>query len=482
MSKKITQILIILFLPMLVISQESIKPNSLFYTPQKTGRMWDTWMYYENDTYYLYYLITKNSPGEGIALATSKDGVNWNEIGLIFPKSDSAQWLGTGSIWKPKPGTTDKKYILNYSEWYGQAFDKGQQRIFFAGSNDLIHWEKMKNTFEPDSNFYKVNKGNGSRWDCIYSFPNEKGGRYGYWTANPKDFHPGFGFGETLDGIHWKALPAPKIEWGNEPKMDNIEAGAVEKINGKYYMMAGTWDRYKGNYGMVTFIADQPSGPFRPAKKNLFILASPPGLGHTYFARFLPIKNEVLINHQSIKENWGKVHFGLLKKAVVDKEGTLRMGYWEGNEKYKGSSIPIKASKQDFNRRINFIDATLNLNEGLILECNFPSTLQDDKSSIYFSLSDTNGLSISLNSKGKVEFGITNLDGSVYKSLESINREINFSSKPLLKLFIKQSFLELYIDDILIQCYSFQSNPSGKIGFSIMKNLLPENLKAWYVK
>lgn len=65
-------------------------------------------------------------------------------------------------------------------------------------------------------------------------------GRF-YWTANPKAIHPGFGFGETDGGIHWKALPPLTIEWGDVLPMENLEVGAVEEICGTYYAILGLY-------------------------------------------------------------------------------------------------------------------------------------------------------------------------------------------------------------------------------------------------
>src|SRR5436190_8172097 len=105
--------------------------------------MWDTWLYYHDGTYYLYYLVTEHSPGEGICLATSPDGVHWTEHGLIFPKADDSLWLGTGSVWKSSTFDQDGKYIMNFSEWRGPKMGVGQQTIFFAESTDLVHWTRL---------------------------------------------------------------------------------------------------------------------------------------------------------------------------------------------------------------------------------------------------------------------------------------------------------------------------------------------------
>lgn len=79
------------------------------------------------------------------------------------------------------------------------------------------------------------------------------------------------GFGQSPDGVRWEALPPPKT-----PGVVQGEIGGVEKIGGKFYMMQGH------DFVMRTLIADQPQGPFLPARKNFRLLS-----GHTYFTRFL---------------------------------------------------------------------------------------------------------------------------------------------------------------------------------------------------
>ena len=54
-----------------------------FYTPQRVGQLWDTWLYYYNGLYYQYYLAGVPGKWDSFELMTSKDGVNWKEVGRI---------------------------------------------------------------------------------------------------------------------------------------------------------------------------------------------------------------------------------------------------------------------------------------------------------------------------------------------------------------------------------------------------------------
>lgn len=52
------------------------------------------------------------------------------------------------------------------------------------------------------------------------------------------------------------------MDWGDNPVPKLVELGAIEKINDYYYAMIASDD------GMVTFIADEPQGPFLASNKN----------------------------------------------------------------------------------------------------------------------------------------------------------------------------------------------------------------------
>lgn len=61
-----------------VVARRPIAPQSpgMFYKARTTGNMWDTWLYYHQGVYYLYHLAGPGGKWEGIAMATSPDGVN----------------------------------------------------------------------------------------------------------------------------------------------------------------------------------------------------------------------------------------------------------------------------------------------------------------------------------------------------------------------------------------------------------------------
>ena len=436
--------------------------QSMFYKARHpdSGNMWDTWLYLHDGTYYLYYLANRGRRWDNISLATSSDGVHWKEVGRILKKGPGVTWMGTGSTWKSPNYKTDGKFFMNFSEWKGP-----RQTILFAESKDLIHWKRLDDELEIEQN-EKRYKPKG-RWDCIWTIPRPGGGLYGYWTATPKSETGGrFGFGQTLDGVRWEALQPPKVNG-----VGGGEVGAIEKIGKKYYMMFGNHGR------MVTLIADKPQGPFDAAKKNLSFLS-----GHTYFSRLLRTPGGVLGNHHSIARN-RQVSMAPLKTVLVDKEGTMRLGWWKGNERMKHSPISVKPpSKKASSAAPVILRNAFDTKIGVILEGTL--ALPTDKSSLrcglYIECGKGKGAAILLDNAGRAELGPINSDGSGFRAEKKVDREMQFPALAPFRLLVKGSLLEFYLNDILIECFSLPAEATGRIGLiGGGKSNSHSDLKAW---
>ena len=424
--------------------------QTVFYKARsrQTGNMWDTWLYLHDGTFYLYYLAKEGRGWNNISMATSPDGVHWTEVGRVLGKGPGVTWMGTGSTWKSPNFANDGKFFMNFSEWKGP-----RQTIFFAESTDLLKWKRLANEFEftQDERWYKRT----GRWDCIWTIARPGGGLYGYWTATPKGETGGrFGFGETLDGVHWKALPPPKVHGA-----DGGEVGAIEKIGRKYYMMFGS-------HGvMMTLVADKPAGPFHAARKNVRFLT-----GHTYFSRFFRAGGEVLANHHSIARN-GQVHFAPLKTAVLDAEGTLRLGWWKTNEKMKHEPIAVTlpaAKGGDPNPRgaPAMLGNTFDTKTGVILEGTLalPETKGMQRRGLYIACGKDHGAAVLVNAAGQAELGTMRPGGAGFRAEKKVDREMTFGKPARFRLLLKGSLMEFYLDDILIECFSLPAVATGRVG------------------
>jgi len=455
--------------PKLLVAETEEEPafdngiQTLFYKARsrRTGNMWDTWLYLHEGTFYLYYLANARGQWDNISMATSPDGVHWREIGRVLAKGRGVTWMGTGSTWKSPHFEQDRKFLMNFSEWKGP-----RQTIFFAESQDLVHWTRLGNEHEfvQDEHWYERN----GRWDCIWVIPRPGGGLYGYWTATPKAETGGrFGFGETLDGITWKALAPPKVTGVGEG-----EAGAIEKIGDRYYMMFGT-----GGV-MVTLVADHPEGPFVAASANFRLLT-----GHTYFARFFPTPEGVLVNHHSIARD-GQVYFGTLKATRLDASGTLRLSWWPGNEKFKHQAIPVKAPTMSAGPAptVTMIETEFDPQRGLVLEgtLQVPADREASPIGLFLAQADNSGTGILVQAGGVTELGPMKADGTGFKAEQHVDREWAFGRKARFRLLLKGSLVEFYLDDLLMQCYSLPQMSTGRIGLiQSGQNRAIDDLKAW---
>jgi hypothetical protein len=433
-------------------------PALLFYQVASPDRQWDTWLYQHEGTYYLYILTGRGGNWYGISMARSPDGVHWTDLGLVLRRADGVTWLGTGSTWKSPQFERDRQYYLNFSEWRGD-----RQTIFFAASPDLTHWTRLGKQYEfkQDERWYQP-KG---RWDCIWTIPRPGGGLLGYWTATPKPETGGqFGFGQSSDGAKWEALPPPKVEGVGEG-----EVGAVEKIGGQYYMLFGAGGK------MVTLVADRPQGPFRAAARNREVLS-----GNTYFARFFPTTDGLLANHHTIAAD-GQVYFAPLKRAVVDKEGVLRLMWWKGNDALKMHAVALQLPTTATSPRPVMLDNRLDAKHGLVLEGTL--TVPADTAApvgLYLEHLAGVGVAIVVRHGGVIDLGPMRQDTAEFTLQNRVDRQAAFSGAMPFRLLLKGSLLEFYLNDQLMQCWRLPQSATGRIGLIRPQVDAIRDLKAWY--
>jgi len=443
----------------------------MLFKSNKVKAQWDTWAYYNNNTYYLYYLITEESPGEGFGVATSEDGVHWKDHGWAISQSDkNVYYLGTGYVWKHSDFEENGKFICNYSEHRKEDNGKITQNILFAWSNDLIHWNKFgdESIFKVDNRFYDKY----GRWDCIFAIPRTKGGYWGTWTAtaHPDSKKKGIvGIGYSEDGVSWTALKPPIVEPGVG------ESGAFYQFGDKIYAMFGAG-------GMWSYSADKVTGPYFRARKNALLL----NRGHTYFSRFFITPDEVLVNHHSMS---GKMHGNRpityaapLKLAVIDNEGVLRFKYWKGNDKLKGELVKLKPETLS-SSIVSFITEPLDFTKGIIAEGSLSLPEDDNNKPVgLYVYVDNQGYAIRVMSDGKTEMGLMDLFGNYWKVQQHVNRECKFGETVKFRLLMRRGMLEFYLDDHFMECYTMGC-PDGQIArIGVFGNIDDDSfsqLKVW---
>lgn len=473
----------------------------MIFTPKSLASLWDTWLYWDGTTHYLFYLAstTRDRPWDSIGMATSVDGVHFDDLGLVIYKADDAEMLGAGHTWRADNG----KYIFNFSE-----LRNGTLEIFFAESDDLLHWTRIpseQSISRLDPGWYaEGTEFSDQRWDNIWAIPDESGsGYFGYVTAVAKDGPVGLrgtcASVRSDDGIVF-TTGAPVIEpglWG-----DKLEIGGVEKIDEQYYMFASQaeiplgmrWSAHhpQATGGVYVLRSGSQEGPFELDPRQRPVLVSAPE-HYTYFSRFYRYGDTMLTCHHSLAPSryiatiYPKVgtYLAPLKRVVVQ-DGVLSFGWWEGNAALAGRTIEVSldhssgrglSTPAEHNASGTTFDAFaggqlpirehLDLHQGIVLE--FTTTLQahtgktggaglliegDKPWSGTVLLADTEG-----------QFLVGGFNGYQFRAddwkalPDSCDRTIRW------RVLIREQFVEVYLDDAFVQAYSQPDTGAGRIAF-----------------
>lgn len=463
-------------------SEVSSEMQAGFYTPGRTGGIWDNWACYHEGKYYLFYVAGppgKNDPRippgylkswNSFGLATSDDGVHWKEYGTVAKCRKNTQ-MGSGHIWKSPHFAKDRTWIMNYSEFFGEAEDYWShvpqfcgQDIVFLTSTDLLHWTKADESYRfcVDGRWYKE-KG---RWDSMDVLPRADGSLYAYFTAEPVpekiDYKACYavGFAESKDGLSWKSLPPL-------PGETQGEVGGIEKIGHRYYMTIGAGE---------IFCADRPEGPFLHQQKNPNMLDKE---SDAYYSRFFhtahggPLANNFY---------WHGIAYAAPFKAIdIDAEGILRLKWWKGNEKLKvrkvHSALAANSAESGF---VRFLEPTFNLDAVWVIEASLTLPENDTPLGFYLDSGDGTGQVVLFTRQG-TRFGAANLEGSGRNTGPTLTRDIDFGGEVTARLVMKKDMIEIYANDYLMN--TKRTKCTGRIGvIGQTKSASIRNIKAWTEK
>jgi len=301
------------------------------------------------------------------------------------------------------------------------------------------------------------------RWDGIYSLPADAAAgrdafpRLGYWTATPAGCGPyglcnhTMGFGASRDGLTWEARPSPLME---PPTVHWSEVGAVERIAYRNGTAAAYFALLGGNAEnqlaeMVTYLAAQPDGPFRAATRNRVLLPKP----SCYFARFFRGGGgELLVTHQSFSRV-GRAYVAPFKAARVDDDATLRLAWWEGNQRLKGRPVRVRLDADG--SLLPRLDPSL----GSVLEASFPlppagATLPSWPGFV-FEQADGGATLLAVDAAARC--AAANLTSAAPPSVvHTWDRELPplpAGELVVARLLYRRDMLELYVNDVLLPVY-----------------------------
>jgi hypothetical protein len=480
----------------------------MIFTPNISTAMWDTSLYYHEGKHYLFFLSNSRTdkPWDSVCVAVSDDGVHFVDHGPILRKADDATWVGAGMVWRD-----GDRFMTNFSESRNEI-----QQIFFADSTDLLTWRRLPDeeyVCRSSSEWYSDGiVSSDQRWDGIWVLErDDQPGYIGYVTAIAREGLAGLrgtaGCVLSEDGRHFRAAP-PVIEPGNWG--DRVEVGAVEKIGDKYYMLLGqaeiplgmrhTLHHPAASGGMYVLVADRQTGPFRPDPRQDPLLVSSPD-HYTYFARFYRCGDELLLNHHSIA-HIGAIanitaklgtYFAPLKAVHRDPEGLLSLHWWSGNQALFGlqqpvmlenySSVgldPIDKPIQNSTLQIGshggglaVLPVRYDFSHGTILEADLTLRAYSDASSDtisgvgLFVEGSASYQGTLLIAESNNQFTVGSYNGYAFKGEDSKPLPFVPGQTMRWRLLVRHEFLELYVNDTFIQCYTLAHEPGGRLGFAV---------------
>lgn len=438
-------------------------------------------------------------------VASSPDGVFWTDHGTMMHPFDEGKSCpqtgsGSGSVWRGSsksapPWVTDaagnradggtgdddqEVFIINYSH--------GGIIRFMTAPTPKGPWVPVGSTtpgqggFGPGRKPPRPQDGRAwydGRWDTANGWPapEPRAGGFNHYawitgTANA-DLDPKSSVGHmgSVDGVNWTALPPATVtDWGSHTLTGGpMEQGgcAYAVVNQKWYCLngfRGNWAAVDRTRGMAVFVSDKPGGPYQIVDKNPLVMSyrscayMPANCDAvTYFMRFwlrydVPDPSsppELLVVHQSYTVHDQMTYLAPLKHAVVDTDDTMRLQWWAGNEKMKGTPTTYALGPVDKLGHRKFT-TPLNNRNGTVLEATSSGGCAGSLV-FYGSGNDTDAFEIGVDED--LIMTVTLCTQGKYEVLETVDRAM-FSADcasggVTYRLLLRGSMVEVYVNDVL---------------------------------
>lgn len=253
-----------------IYNDNPLKPDE-FYSPILQGCYPDPSITKKGDDYYL--VNSSFSMFPGVPIFTSKDLVNWKQVGHVLDRPSQLKVENSGvshGIYAP-----DIKYNKHNDTFYMITTQ------FAGGIGNMV-----VKTKDPAKGWSEVQKLNFDGIDPSIFFDDD-GKAYIVHNDAPPQGTEQYN-GHRVIKIWDYDLEKDQVVAGSDKIIVNggvdlsqkpiwIEGPHIYKKNGKYYLMCAEGGT-GGNHSEVIFMADSPKGPFVPAKNN-------PILTQRYFPR-----------------------------------------------------------------------------------------------------------------------------------------------------------------------------------------------------
>ncbi len=82
----------------------------------------------------------------------------------------------------------------------------------------------------------------------------------------------------------------------------------------------------------------------------------------------------------------------------------------------------------------------------------------------YLERNNAEGTAVRIHTSSFTDFGLINRDGTFFRQDDLVDRALSPVTQGKFRLLLRQPFLELYLNDVLIQCYSLPEESTNRIG------------------
>jgi hypothetical protein len=224
---------------------------------------------------------------------------------------------------------------------------------------------------------------------------------------------------------------------------------------------------------------------------------------YTYFARFYRCGDELLLNHHTVPREWGDdVFFAPLKAVSRDRDGILHLTWWPGNEALKGRPMPVALERcvpyglgpdqwevedgqlamSAFAGGLAILPVLHDTARGLVLECDLTIGGSDAPLSgagLFIEGPKVHtGTLLMAQSDRQITVGP--YDGYSYRPEDAKPHACAVGVRTRWRMLLRDRHVELYVDDVLIQCYTLAHEPRGRVGFAVEAcSAVVSNVRAW---
>ncbi|MBQ8683115.1 MAG: hypothetical protein IJ518_01195 [Clostridia bacterium] len=421
------------------------------------GRIKDNCMIYHDGTYFMFSMYWK-SPEDTerhVWLATSKDGVHFEDYGCVVEDFPTM-------VWAMKVYETDDGFYMNH----GSFTEAGEQKVLkFWHSDDLYHWE-----YRPDLEIISPDADWGiTRLDCMCVL-REPERYYGYATGQ-------YGFMTSDDGAHWDLQPY-NIDYGPfqpySPCIGGYEIGDCIRFEGKYYLLCGAHAHAgcKG-YGVWTYVADKPEGPFKPMFPNYKLNGTSDRWVHCWVRCFDKDGKTLMHNYMYDGNTFemGTTYLPPIKEMALNEYG-LYLKWWDENRLLYGNLVSetarLEAKGMDSNALLQESQAC-DISElvSLPAQAVVDMTVELEESTwvgyaaggLYLAEDDHSGTAIIFDAYGKSDILYVK-DGQIVAVEDTVTfgqaAPILFSGgTPYhIRLLVRDGMFEVYVNDTFLQTFN----------------------------